>query len=651
MCGICGVLHFDNQPPDKRVIQQMAQVLSHRGPEKIGVYCADQQNRASGSSWTGVGFGHTRLKIIDLSDAASQPMSNSEETLRIVFNGEIYNYKELRARLQNKGYRFQSQSDTEVVLHLYAEQGDRCVEELDGMFAFSIWDERRKRLFLATDRPGKKPLFYYQNAQLFVFASEIKALLQHPLVPVELNTSAFPAFFVRGYFPTPATPYRNIHKLAPARTMMVEVSGKVDTRQYWDVVFPSSNQSFAMGNRISASHSDQNEREVAAQVRDLVTEAVRKRLVADVPLGAFLSGGIDSSIVVGIMSQLAQQPVKTFSIGFAGDSSFDETSYARLVAQHFHTDHTEFIVKPQSIELVEKLVWHHDGPFGDSSAIPTFIVSQLTREHVTVALTGDGGDEVFAGYLRYYGALVAERIPGFLTQAGRWLTSRVPTGNYHDWRHRAHRFFQSASLPLHLRCLKWESYFFEDLNLILKDESGYPDRDPVDFNLPPLAEDSSPLSQLLHLDFRTYLLDDLLVKMDRSTMANSLEARSPFLDTAVVEYAATLPDHMKLRRGRTKYILKKAFADLLPKEVVHRGKMGFGVPLGSWFRKEWRDYTQDMLCSPHSLLQEYVNQNYVKQLVDTHLSGRQDLGHRLWILLTFEVWLRMLREQTSFHLT
>jgi asparagine synthase (glutamine-hydrolysing) len=589
-------------------------------------------------------------------------MGNIEGTVWIVFNGEIYNYRELGSRLKSAGYRFRSQSDTEVVLHLYEEKGERCVEELDGMFAFAIWDGRRKRLFLANDRPGKKPLFYYRDARLFAFASEVKALLQHPLVPVELNTQAFPAFFLYGYVPTPETVYQNIYRLPPAHTMTVDITGKTEMRQYWDLRFP-------VGGQRSAVDGCGDDREVAARVRELVTEAVRKRLVADVPLGAFLSGGIDSSIVVGVMSRLMGQPVKTFSLGFAGDSAFDETAYARVAARHSHTDHTEFIVEPQAIDLIEKLVWHHDGPFGDSSAIPTYIVSRLTREQVTVALNGDGGDELFAGYLRFYGALLAERLPEVLTRSGRWLLSLLPAAkNYHSWQHRAQRFFHNTSLPLHLRFLKWESVFFEDLRALLREELEWPglENGHVYFAaLEPQALQSetfqpealqlgmasySTLSQLLYLNFKTYLLDDLLVKMDRSTMANSLEARSPFLDTALAEYAASLPDRMKLRRGKTKYILKKAFADVLPKEILGRGKMGFGVPLGSWFRGEWREYVQDMLCSPQALFQEYVNQSYVKQLIDEHLSGRRDLGHRLWTLLTFEVWLRMLAGKTAFRL-
>ncbi|MDP7560191.1 MAG: asparagine synthase (glutamine-hydrolyzing), partial [Planctomycetota bacterium] len=368
-------------------------------------------------------------------------------------------YRELRSSLAGRGARFQTSSDTEVLLRLYEVEGERCVERLDGMFAFAVWDGRRQRLFLARDRVGKKPLFYCSTPGLFAFASEIKALLCHPSVPCEILPSSLPHYFFFGYSPSPHTFYRNIFEIPPAHTLTVDAVGRMELKGYWDLNFNGQ------------SAKDLSIIEAASRVRDLLTEAVRKRLVADVPLGAFLSGGIDSSIVVGLMSQMSQEPVKTFSIGFAGDKSFDETEYARLVASHFRTHHTEFIVEPKAIDLIEPLVWHHDGPFGDSSAIPTFLVAQLTRKQVTVALNGDGGDELFAGYLRFYAAVLAERIPGLLLLAGEKTLSAIPEyANYPHWLRRAQRFLRGASCPFFERFSRWVSYFNDDLSLLLRKE-------------------------------------------------------------------------------------------------------------------------------------------------------------------------------------
>jgi len=424
MCGIVGILNFYGAPVDEDTVRKMCAVLVHRGPDDEGVYIAD-----------GIGLGHRRLSIIDLV-SGHQPLSNRDKTIWITYNGEIYNYVELRKQLIGFGHQFVTESDTEVILHAYEQFGEECPKYLRGMFAFAIWDSRRRQLFLARDRVGKKPLFYYHGGGIFAFASEIKALLHHPSIPCEILVSTIPHYFTFGYAPSPHTFYREIFELLPAHSLTVEVSGRIDLRRYWDLDFSRP------------PGKEPTIEEAAARIRDLLTEAVRKRLVADVPLGVFLSGGIDSSIVVGLMSRLMQKPVKTFSIGFTGDKTFDETSYARLVASHFKTDHTEFIVEPKAIDLIEPLVWHHDGPFGDSSAIPTYIMAQLTREHVTVALNGDGGDELFAGYLRFYATILAEGIPSLPLQFGEKVLSVFPEPpNYHHWLRRAQRFLRCASYP------------------------------------------------------------------------------------------------------------------------------------------------------------------------------------------------------------
>lgn len=636
MCGICGILNLDGAPVDLRVLGGMMASLTHRGPDAEGSHV---NARPASSRGPAVGLGHRRLSIIDLSPKGRQPMANEDDSLWIVLNGEIYNFRDLRAQLQSKGHTFRSDSDTEVVLHLYEELGDKCVEALDGMFAFALWDERRKRLFLARDRVGKKPLFYGQAGSTFVFGSEVKALLQHPAVAAEISLEALPCYFTFGYAPQGQTFYRGLHQLKPAHAMMVEADGRMETWRYWDLDF-----NVARSREPSLS-------EATARVRDLVTEAVRTRLVADVPVGAFLSGGLDSSIVVGLMSRLMDKPVKTFSIGFTGDPDFDETRYARIVASHFGTDHTEFIVEPKAIDLIEPMVWHYDGPCGDPSAIPTSIMAKLTRQHVTVALNGDGGDELFAGYLRFQAALAADRLPpGLGRLAGRILSVVPEPKAYHHWLRRAQRFFAAASDGLFERLQRWTAFFDADLRELLRPEvfagipvggSGYPPE------LIARTSQFSMLSKVLYVNFMTYLPEDLLVKMDRATMMHSLEGRSPFLDHHLADYVAGLPDHHKLRRGTTKYVLRTAFADLLPQEILRRGKRGFGVPLGAWFRGELRDYLQENLLSPTALSRDYLQPGFVGRMVREHVDGSRDHGNRLWALLTFEVWLRMMRDQAG----
>ena len=629
MCGVCGEIRFEDGPVfDSAMMQRFREPLSHRGPDSAGMY-ASPDGRA--------GLGFQRLRIVDLSSNGNQPMPNETGSVQLVFNGEIYNFAELRQQLEQRGHRFRSSADSEVIVHLYEDLGSDCVAELDGMFALAIWDQHKRKLILARDRAGKKPLFYSKCADTLVFASEIKALFAHPAVSLQIDSSSVPYYFIHGYVPTPDTFYKGIRQVEPATLMTVDSDGNISKRSYWTLQYPTR----------SEARRSVDPREVRNQVRTLTKEAVRKRLVSDVPLGAFLSGGIDSSIVVGLMTELTDSPVKTFSIGFEGDPRYDETSYAKLVAERFGADHTEFRVKPNAIDLVEKLIWHHDGPFGDSSAVPTFIVSQLTREHVTVVLTGDGGDELFAGYSRFYAGLLAERIPRVVGTMLNQVTASfgaVPSGR--DWRARAQRFTRAMNLPLYERMTRWSSLFFDDLELLLSPtlRSELPAIDRLRYIVAERRqmEPLSTLGKLLHANYKTYLLDDLLVKTDRCTMANSLEARSPFLDTALVEYAATIPDALKLRRGRTKIILRDAFADLLPQKIITRGKMGFGVPFGTWFRTDLREYLSDLLLVGRPLCADYLSLDYVRQLITRHLDGQADLGLQLWSILCFEQWLRIL---------
>jgi len=582
MCGICGELRFDGQPSNAAVVAAMRDQLTHRGPDEGGLH-------ASPSGTCALGF--RRLRIIDLTPNASQPLANEDGSIQVAFNGEIYNYKDLRRDLTARGHRFKSQSDTETIVHLYEEKGADAIADLDGMFALAIWDERARTLTLARDRIGKKPLFVYRSPRLLAFASEIKAFFAHPEIAIEIDHDAVPYYFLHGYVPAPATFYRNVTQLEPGTLVTIDAAGRSSARRYWHLEYPPESA-------VKATQPD----EAAAGVRERLTRAVERRLVSDVPLGAFLSGGLDSTIVVGLMSQLTGSRVKTFSIGFEDQPAYDETAFARIAAGRFNTDHTEFRVPPSSFDLLERLVWHHDGPFADSSALPTFIVSQLTRQHVTVVLTGDGGDELFAGYDRFRAALAAESIPHYVAvRLNNFLWPLPAPASERHWFARLQRFVNGAQFPFDERVVRWSGPFGTDLFRLLP--GGVTAAREID----PLRGSAterewlagrSLLSRALHLNFTTYLPGDLLVKTDRMTMANALEARSPFLDRDLVEYVAALPDRCKLDGTRTKAVLRDAFRDLVPPEIERRGKMGFGVPLAAWFRGGLRDALQDLLLSP-----------------------------------------------------
>ena len=598
----------------------MAGALAHRGPDGEGVHLDPP-----------VALGHRRLSIIDLSEAASEPMTNEDGTLWLVFNGEIYNFRELRKSLEGR-HRFHSQGDGETILHLYEEKGDDLVQELDGMFAFALWDAKRRRLLLARDRAGKKPLYYHDGPRVFAFASEAKALFAHPDVPHERDPRALPLFLTYGYVPTPGTFYRGIRSLPPAHRLVVTEAGAQPPERYWQARFRSD--------ALDISDAEAEER-----FRSLLQRAVERRLVADVPLGAFLSGGLDSATVVALMARAASGRVKTFTIGFADHSEYDEREHAKVVADRFGTEHTEFVVEPKALDLVDRLVYHHDGPFGDSSAVPTYLLSELTRSRVTVALNGDGGDEVFAGYLRLYGGALSERVPraAFRGLARVLELLPEPADRRHPLRF-AKRFAEAGSLPLLERYLRWNAYFTGDLAALLQPELARfvePDRLLDSFRAGYGNGNGSTLARLLQLNFETYLLDDLLVKMDRMSMAHGLEARSPFLDTAVVEFGASLPDRLRMRLGKGKILLRRAMRGVLPESILARGKRGFGAPLGAWFRSDLASFVRERLLDPASPLHEYVRPEAVAAVLTRH--GTSDLSAQIWALLTLESWLRQER--------
>jgi asparagine synthase (glutamine-hydrolysing) len=610
----------------------MTATIEHRGPDDWGT-----------AEFTDAALAMTRLSIIDLG-TGHQPIANDDETCWIVFNGEIYNFLELRKELQGKGYHFKTRSDTEVILRAYEEWGDDCLNRLRGMFALGIYDSRsatngavdglRKtsRLLLARDRVGKKPLFYYRDDARIIFASEIKAILADPSVKPRVRREVLPLYLSYGYVPAPDTFFENIYELGPGHKLVVQ-NGEAAINRYWEL--PSQ----------VVSDPAVSEKQYVDRLRELLEDAVRVRLVSDVPLGAFLSGGIDSAAIVAFMTRIMNQPVKTFAIGFAEDPTFNELEYARVVAKKFNTDHHELLLTPDAIDLLPKLVWHYDQPFGDSSAIPSFLVAQMTREHVKVVLTGDGGDELFAGYERFAAARLAEnyrRMPHLLQNSVKRLLGIMPEATtYRSFVRRARRFVDSAALPLPQRYLHWVGIFPPSLvRELLTDESEF---DVVShfqayFNS---AHDSDLIGQLLSVNMKTYLPGDLLVKTDRMTMANSLEARCPFLDHQLLEFSCTIPSELKLKGMTTKYILKRALKDIVPQEIIDRKKHGFGVPVGRWFRTSLKSFLRDTLLSRQALGRGYFHQATLRRLIGEHETGKRDHGHRLWALLTLEIWHRI----------
>jgi asparagine synthase (glutamine-hydrolysing) len=614
MCGIAGLIGLDGAPPQAEDILKMCAAIGHRGPDVTGYRL---YGRAA--------LGNTRLKVIDLSSNANQPVSNEDGTIHVVFNGEIYNYRELRSELVRGGHRFRSQTDTEVLVHLYEEMGPSFVKELDGMFALAVWDERVQQLLLARDRVGKKPLFYYEGAEFLAFASEIKALIAHPRVPAEVETKLLSACLSFGYVPCPRTLYRGIHQLPPGHFAVLR-GHKLRIEAFWQLQMHPSN-----GIRFQ---------DACEEVRVLLRNAVKKRLVSDVPLGVLLSGGVDSSIVAALASAEVAK-LKTFCAVFPEDPVFNEAEFARVVAKRFATDHHELEVRPQASDLIEKLVYHHDQPFVDSSAVPTYLISRLARQHVTVVLNGDGGDETFAGYKRFWNALMLQQIPRWASRSAGRLFSLLPLRKTR-LQQRLRRLADISLRPIEERYPFYVSLFLSCLDEIVRPEIRREEVDPL-FSYRAIDAGTKglpPLGRLLFLNYREFLLNDLNVKMDRCTMANALEARSPFLDTALIEFAGRLPDSYKLHGRTRKYILKAAFQNLLPANILYRRKRGFMVPLRRWFRTDIKDLLQDMLLPRSARLYDYLQPDTVQRFVAEQLSSGFDWSDQLWLLLTLEIWLR-----------
>ena len=616
MCGIAGFVERDTTPVETRepLLHGMCDAIRHRGPDDEGVHldgCA--------------ALGMRRLSIIDLA-AGHQPMTNEDGSLWLVFNGEIYNYRELSRELAARGHLFRTASDTEAIVHAWEEWGPRAVTRLRGMFALAMWHAPSRTLWLARDRPGIKPLHYATRAGRLSFASEIKSLLVDPGQPRDIDLGALDHYCSFLYTPRDRSIFAGISKLPPGHLLRWR-NGETVVEPYWELPPADTFQG--------------DERDASRALRGTLADAVRSHMVSDVPLGAFLSGGVDSSTVVGLMAEASSTPVRTFSIGFE-ESSFDELEHARTVARRFGTRHHEFVVKPDALEIIDRLIAHFDEPFGDSSAIPTWYVSEIARQHVTVVLSGDGGDELFGGYERYR---PHPRIEQF---------DRLPLPGRHRlagaaWRHwprhwRGRNFLRHVALGPEDRYLDAIGFYQEDEKRELYGDAFQDARGPVapetlarelfDRDLPSWA------SRMMRFDFRTYLPEDVLTKVDRMSMAHSIESRVPLLDTSVIELAASLPAEWKITPWRQKHIFKEAVSDLLPPSILDRPKQGFGVPVGHWFRRGMSDLFADTLLSPRARARGFFRPSRIERLVGEHRRGTRDHALRLWLLVVLELWMR-----------
>lgn len=622
MCGIAGFIEREKDTPEREremTLDRMCKIIEHRGPDEQGAVVS---GRAA--------LGMRRLSIIDLK-CGQQPIYTEDGNLLIVFNGEIYNYRELKAELESLGHRFKTNSDTETILHAYEEFGADCLEKLRGMFAFAIWNVREESLFIARDRVGKKPLFYALTERgNFVFGSELKVLLAHGEIKKEINFAALDAYLTFGYVPEEFCFFRNVQKLAPANYLIFK-NGKIELKEYWDFKYEPITEI-------------KTEAEYVETLRELLHESVNIRLISEVPLGAFLSGGVDSSTIVGIMSELSSQPVKTFSIGFNEDS-FSELKYARIAAKHFNTEHHEFVVTPDLMETIDELVWHFDEPFADPSALPTFMVSKMAREFVTVVLSGDGGDELFAGYTRY----VTDKrrsnlgnLPRFLRRGLiKPLSENLPHG------FKGKNFLYNASLDAVDRYIDSISHFnFPGKTALYSDDflknlnGDFGSGEDVFRRIAGSVSTGNPTDNLLYLDSKTYLPSDILTKVDRMSMATSLEARVPLLDHKLIEFVMRIPTALKLKKLETKYIFRRAVRGIVPDEILDRPKQGFGVPINEWINSQLRTRIRETLGDKQTLERGYFRAEYIKTLLDEHEKKRRDHSYSLWVLFMLELWHR-----------
>jgi asparagine synthase (glutamine-hydrolysing) len=616
MCGIVGVINKDqNEVVDEKIIKNMCSVIRHRGPDDWGKWVHGH-----------VGIGMTRLSIIDV-DGGSQPIHNEDKSIWIVFNGEIYNFKKLRTELKKHGHVFYTFSDTEVIIHLYEEFGEDCVKYLRGMFAFALWDQKNQILFLARDRLGIKPLHYQDNGKRLIFGSEIKSILSYPDLPREVHSSSLKDYIALGYVPDPYTMFESINKLPPGHLIICK-KGNMVVKQYRDLEF-----------KIGRS---QPEEYYIERILDILNESVKIRLMSEVPLGAFLSGGVDSGLVVALMAKNMSEPVKTFSIGFE-NQNYNELQYARMIAERYSTDHHEEIVKPDAESIISDLVQQFDEPFADSSAIPTYYVSKMTRNSVVVALSGDGGDELFGGYDRY--------LDGFPVHITSWLPDALRKYLFMNLSRMMPEWFPGVSTLRYSAVNDDERYIWKiskGMSVIHEDvfsedfKQSLITTDPSSALISYLQylKDKDTLSRRQYLDTKTYLPGDILTKVDRTSMLVSLEARVPILDHKLVEFAATIPPNIKIKGRTRKYLLKKTAERLLPMDAIYRKKMGFAVPIAQWINKEWRDLSQELVLGKRALLRGNFNPKFLTRIMNEHRWGRRNHEYLIWTLMVLELWYR-----------
>lgn len=622
MCGIAGKININNKNVSFGEIERMIKAIDHRGPDDRGVF-------VNGN----VGLGHCRLSILDLSVLGHQPMSDENQEVWITFNGEIYNFLELKEELIKQGHSFKSKSDTEVIICLYKKYGVQCLKYLRGMFSFVIWDKKNKKVFGARDRIGKKPFKYFFDGNTFIFASELKAILTNSEVKKEPDFEAINHYLTLQYVPDPLTGFKNIKKLPPAHYVILE-NGKLEIKRYWKIDY--------------SKKEEHSEKEWQEKIIEKLKESVRLRMISDVPIGAFLSGGVDSSAVVALMSQLSSHPIKTFSIGFQ-EEDFNELPYAKIIVDQYKIDHNEFIVQPNALEILNKFAYHYEEPFADPAVIPTWYISEITKKYVSVALNGDGGDENFAGYNRY---------DDYLTDYNRYkIFSLIKNKNLKIVLDKILSKIHSSKIEKLRRLLRTtEEEVISNYSIrmsyfpTVEKERIYADsfkkqlgniETKVIENLFDESGIKDTLDKVLYVDFNSYLPGALMPKVDIATMAHALESRSPFLDHEFVEMTSKIPSSLKIKNGEKKYILKKALEGILPNEILYRPKMGFGIPLTHWFRKDLKMYVRDKLLSEKALARGIFKKEEIKNLIDAHADGKADNATRLWALLFLEEWFRI----------
>lgn len=619
MCGICGIVAADNCVQiDTVLMDRMMNIMNHRGPDDRGNYLGD-----------GIGLGHNRLSIIDVK-SGHQPIFNEDNTKCIVYNGEIYNYSELRKELVSKGHRFTTKSDTEVILHLCEEKGYQCVEYLRGMFAFAIWDETERTLFIARDRLGIKPLYYYASDKFFCFASEIKAMLLSGLIEKEINIPSIDQYISLNYIIGPQTILTNVNKLMPGHFLVFK-NGRLTISQYWD---------------LNSIGETKDTFDVCFQkMQDIIKESIKIRLMSEVPLGAFLSGGVDSSVTVGVMTELTGKPVKTFTVGYEDAKDDSELEYARIVSKRFNSDHHEFILKPKEfMDIVSRVIWHLDEPVAERATIPLLLLSELAKKHVTVMLSGEGADEIFAGYYIYrymkhidtYQKIHPLLRHILLTPLASIFLKNKKEGKHLDW----------LKLPLERRYIGNGNYFSSAMKdkIYTDDFKKQINKEEIFSHIGQIydkVKHRDVIGKMLYMDTKTWLPEDLLVKADKMTMAASIELRVPFLDHKLVEFATSLPSSMKATPLQSKYIFKKYAETILPKEIVYRRKQGFPVPIKQWLRGELGNVAADIILSRKCKERGIFNANYLKEIMDRHIFGREDMSINIWHILILEMWMRI----------